>query len=173
MSTLGVLLVVVGAALIVAEAHVPAHGALGTGGAAALTTGVVLALSGVGAPGAAVVAAGIAVALAGVGRFVHNGRTEALWAGIAPRDALAALHRKVDRALVSVGLAPDRRAYLPHVTLARLSRGMGAEPAITRWLADHAALASPPFVLSHVALYESHLGRDAARYEAVARWPLG
>ena len=66
MSTLGLLLVVLGAALIVAEAHVPSHGALGTGGAAALTTGVVLALSGVCAPGAAVVAAGIAVSLAGV-----------------------------------------------------------------------------------------------------------
>jgi membrane-bound ClpP family serine protease len=66
MSTLGVILVILGAALMVAEAHVPTHGALGTGAAAALTAGVVLALSGVGAPGAAVVAAGIAVALAGL-----------------------------------------------------------------------------------------------------------
>jgi membrane-bound ClpP family serine protease len=66
MSTLGVLLVVVGAALIVAEAHVPTHGALGTGAVAALTAGVVLALSGAGAPGAAVIAAGVAVALAGL-----------------------------------------------------------------------------------------------------------
>ena len=66
MATLGVILVVVGAALMVAEAHVPSHGALGTGAAAALTAGVVLALSGAGAPGAAVVAAGVAVALAGL-----------------------------------------------------------------------------------------------------------
>jgi membrane-bound ClpP family serine protease len=65
-STLGVILVVVGAALMVAEAHVPSHGALSTGAAAALTAGVVLALSGTGAPGAAVVAGGVAVALAGL-----------------------------------------------------------------------------------------------------------
>jgi membrane-bound ClpP family serine protease len=65
-STLGIILVVMGAALMVAEAHVPSHGALGTGAAAALTVGVVLALSGAGAPGAAVVAAGVAVALAGL-----------------------------------------------------------------------------------------------------------
>jgi membrane-bound ClpP family serine protease len=65
-STLGVILVVVGAALMVAEAHVPTHGALGTGAAAALTAGVVFALSGAGAPGAAVIAAGVAVALAGL-----------------------------------------------------------------------------------------------------------
>ena len=66
MSTLGVILVVAGAALLVAEAHVPTHGVLGTGAAAALTAGVVLTLSGAGAPGGAVVAAGVAVALAGL-----------------------------------------------------------------------------------------------------------
>jgi membrane-bound serine protease (ClpP class) len=65
-SSLGAILVAVGAALMVAEAHVPSHGALGTGAAAALTAGVVLALSGAGAPGGAVVAAGVAVAVAGL-----------------------------------------------------------------------------------------------------------
>jgi membrane-bound serine protease (ClpP class) len=66
MSTLGVILVILGAALMVAEAHVPSHGVLGTGAAAALTAGVVLALYGAGAAGGAVVAAGVTVALAGL-----------------------------------------------------------------------------------------------------------
>jgi membrane-bound ClpP family serine protease len=66
MSTLGVLLVLVGAGLMVAEAHLPSHGALGVGAATALTAGVVLALSGAGAAGATVVAAGVAVAVAGL-----------------------------------------------------------------------------------------------------------
>ena len=65
MSTFGVVLVVVGAALMVAEAHVASHGVLGTAAAAALTAGVVLALSGAGAPIAAVLGAGIAVSVAG------------------------------------------------------------------------------------------------------------
>ena len=66
MATLSIVLVIVGAALMVAEAHVPSHGALGAGAAAALTAGVVLLLSSAGAPGVAVVAAGAAVALAGL-----------------------------------------------------------------------------------------------------------
>jgi membrane-bound ClpP family serine protease len=66
MSALGVILVVVGAALMVAEAHVPSHGVLGMGAAVALTAGVMLALSGAGAAGGAVVAAGVGVALAGL-----------------------------------------------------------------------------------------------------------
>jgi membrane-bound serine protease (ClpP class) len=64
MSALGVILVIVGAALTLAEARLPSHGVLGTGAAAALTAGVVLALSGAGAAGSAVVATGVTVALA-------------------------------------------------------------------------------------------------------------
>ncbi len=67
MAALGVIFVVVGAALMVAEAHLPSHGVLGTGAAAALTAGVVLALSGSGIAGAAVVAGGVTVALATLG----------------------------------------------------------------------------------------------------------
>jgi membrane-bound ClpP family serine protease len=67
MSALGVILVLVGAALMVAEAHLPSHGVLGTGAATALTAGVVLALSGAGAAGGAVVAAGVTVALVAFG----------------------------------------------------------------------------------------------------------
>lgn len=112
------------------------------------------------------------VSIHGIGRFERRGRTEALWAGVAPHDALAALHRKVDAALVRVGLPPEARAYLPHITLARLSRGAQAEPEVAQWLAAHAALASASFALPHLVLYESHLGRGGATYEPVARWPL-
>jgi membrane-bound ClpP family serine protease len=64
MVALGVILVVLGAALMVAEAHLPAHGVLGTGAAAALTAGVVVVLSGTGVAAGAVVASGVIVALA-------------------------------------------------------------------------------------------------------------
>jgi membrane-bound serine protease (ClpP class) len=63
MSTLGVTLVIVGATLLVAEAHVVSHGVLGTAAAAALAAGVVLVLSGAGAAGGAVIAAGATVGL--------------------------------------------------------------------------------------------------------------
>lgn len=109
------------------------------------------------------------VRIAGVGQFGSRGRVHAIWAGVAPHDTLAALHRKVDQALVRAGLEPERRAYLPHITLARLAT---REEAVAGWLGVHAGLASPPFPLEHVVLYESHLGRAGARYEAVARYPL-
>ena len=122
---------------------------------------------------ATVVARGPVVAISGVGQFGGKRDGAALWAGVAPREPLAALHHKVDQACVRAGLEPERRAFLPHVTLARLPRSAAGDPAVARWLADHAALASEPFTLDHLVLYESHLGRDGAVYEAVARWPLG
>ena len=107
------------------------------------------------------------VRLAGVGRF-----RDTLWAGVAPADALAALHRKVDHACVRAGLEPERRAYLPHITLARFARSAGSDPSVARWMAAHAGLASEPFALTHLILYESTLNRVGAVYEPLLRWPL-
>lgn len=113
-----------------------------------------------------------AVRLNGVGRFQKQGRTDAIWAGLAPADPLAALHRKVDRAVMGAGFSPEPRAFLPHVTLARLARTAGAEQEIDAFIARHAGLASAPFAFSHLTLFESHLTRGGARYHAVARWPI-
>jgi 2'-5' RNA ligase len=114
----------------------------------------------------------IEVALSGVGAFDKKGRTDALWAGVTPHHSLAALHRKVDHALVRLGLEPEGRAYLPHVTLARLSRSAGFGSEIDLWLAAHAGLASAPFRLEYMTLFESHLGGEGARYEVVERYAL-
>lgn len=109
--------------------------------------------------------------VAGVGLFDRGSRhPTALWAGVRPHDAVTELHQKVDRAVVLAGLEPERRAYLPHITLARIgARGAVVEP----WLAAHAGLASESFAVNHFLLFESHLGREGARYEVVARYRLG
>jgi membrane-bound serine protease (ClpP class) len=65
MSALGLLLVLVGASLVVAEAHLPSHGALGSAAVASLALGVMLALSSEGSGTAVALAAGVGVGLAG------------------------------------------------------------------------------------------------------------
>ena len=77
MLEVGVALVLVGAALLVAEAHVPA-GILGVLGGVALVGGMALAIAGAGA--------GIAVVVAGM---VAAGAVSGLWLLIATRKALA------------------------------------------------------------------------------------
>ena len=111
-----------------------------------------------------------AIRVAGVGRFEQRGRG-ALWAGVEPRAPLAALAAKIERVCVGVGLLPERRAFHPHITLARWGRS-GAV-SLDPFLARHAALVSEPFTVDAFHLYQSHLGRDGAHYEAVADYAHG
>lgn len=108
------------------------------------------------------------IALCGLGSFERKGHVETLWAGVHPRDELARLHRKVDRACVSIGLPPDDRAYLPHITLARLNRSAGSTET---FLARHAGVKSAPFMVDSFALFESHLGSGGARYRKLLVYP--
>ena len=110
----------------------------------------------------------VLVALAGVGWF-DQGVRGALFARVAPRDPLATLHAKLDRILIRVGLPPEGRAFLPHITLARRRPG-AVDPA--EWLERRAALASPPSSIDHITLFESELGRAGPAYHAIARFPL-
>jgi membrane-bound ClpP family serine protease len=77
MIEIGVALVLVGVALLVAEAHVPS-GALGAAGGIALAAGAALAIAGAGA-GAAIVVAAILAALGVAGA----------WLAVAARKSLA------------------------------------------------------------------------------------
>lgn len=111
-----------------------------------------------------------AIALHSVGLFDRRGKPEALWAGVTPHDALKKLHNKVDRACNAVGIKPDERVYLPHITLARLNRSAG--PA-QNFLSLQAGLSSPVFSVDEFGLYESELGREGAIYHLVERYRLG
>jgi membrane-bound serine protease (ClpP class) len=84
MSELGLVLVLVGAALVAVEAHVPSHGVLGTGAVAAIAAGVALLLAGGGVVTAVAVALGLVVALIGAA---------ALWLTV--RKIVGARHRAI------------------------------------------------------------------------------
>ncbi|SBV31446.1 2',5' RNA ligase [uncultured Sphingopyxis sp.] len=105
----------------------------------------------------------------GVGLFERQDRPHMVWAGVEPHELLAALHRKVDQLLARVGVAPETRAFVPHITLARLNRASGP---VAPFLAQNSDLASPPFAFGHVTLYESEMGHGGSRYHPVARYPL-
>ncbi len=103
--------------------------------------------------------------IAGVGRFCRrNGG--ALWAGIEPKKPVSELASKVDRACVRAGLDPERRAFHPHITLARWK---AREPDAARFFERRwSALSSLPFVVNEFVLFESHMSRHGAHYEQAA-----
>lgn len=114
-------------------------------------------------------APGFTLELRGTGVFEKKGKVHTLWAGIAPAPALARLQRKVERACHAAGLAPETRAFVPHVTLARLNRASGPTAP---FLARTGRLALDPWPVESFWLYESHLHDEGARYEPVLRVAL-
>jgi len=105
--------------------------------------------------------------LGGVGRFSRR-RGGALWAGVAPREPVAALAGRIERAVQGCGLQPEARAFHPHITLARWS---GPEPDLGPFLRRYSDLGSGPWAVSRFTLFESHLSRHGAAYEPVASYP--
>ena len=114
-------------------------------------------------------ASAVTARIAGVSLFEHQGRPHMVGASVEPQTPLAALHRKVDQLLARVGVEPETRAFVPHITLARLNRSSGP---VAPFLALHSDLASPDFAFGHVTLYESEMGHGGSRYHPVARYPL-
>jgi 2'-5' RNA ligase len=109
------------------------------------------------------------IALNGIGAFDRRGWPDAVWAGVSPHEPLKRLHNKVDAALGRVGVPPDKRAFLPHITLARLKRDAGP---VGTMLEEVGGLTSSPFTVDHFGLFESSLTPDGAVYTLVERYSL-
>jgi 2'-5' RNA ligase len=109
------------------------------------------------------------IALNGIGTFDRRGQPEAVWAGVTPHEPLRVLHNKVDQAIRRAGIPPDERAYLPHITLARLKRSSGSVRGL---LEASGGLTSPPFLVESFALFESELTPEGASYTLVDLYPL-
>ncbi len=111
--------------------------------------------------------------LDGYGCFEKRSRVDQLWAGLTPRDPLAALHARLDRLCVGCGFEPEGRKYVPHVTLARFSRSLAPDPAhVAAWMAAQPVLSGAAFAFGELVLMESHMGRDGSVYETVAQFAM-
>jgi RNA 2',3'-cyclic 3'-phosphodiesterase len=109
------------------------------------------------------------IRVSGAGRFEQRS-SGTLWAGVEPKEQLTALAAKVERVCQQVGLDPERRAFHPHITLARWKGRRSREVAA---FLDHTrGLSSGPFEVDNFILFESRLSRHGAHYEAVATFPL-
>ncbi|MCI0432538.1 MAG: RNA 2',3'-cyclic phosphodiesterase [Gemmatimonadetes bacterium] len=113
------------------------------------------------------------IGLRDVGVFPNLRRPGVLWIGVEPCAQLATLQQSVQNALEPLGFEPERRAYHPHITVARAMRnasGSGFAPlgSLVAGVAYESSVA-----VHSVDLMRSHLSRSGARYERLAAAPLG
>lgn len=120
------------------------------------------ALAGVRAPA-------FTLGLSGFGTFGRAAPNH-LWAAVDKAPGLLHLQAKVEQAVARLGLAPEGRKYLPHVTLARF-RGAPVS-RVQDFIARNSPFQAAPWPVKHFVLYRSHLGHGGAEYEALAEYPL-
>lgn len=108
--------------------------------------------------------------LAGVGAAQRAGRARTLYTCVQRSGPLDALRAKVERALQHAGLEPERRRFVPHVTLARLDQA--AEPRLAEWVQAHNLFRAEPIEVGHFTLFSSLLGREQAVYTPEVEYAL-
>lgn len=101
----------------------------------------------------------------GLGAFPNNRKARVLWAGLDDVERrLERLAASLDEA-VAKEFAPEKRAFTPHLTVARFDPPVGLEPL-------EVAYESAPFGIDRIVLFRSHLRRPAPVYEPIGIFPL-
>lgn len=121
--------------------------------------------------------------LAGVGAFPDASRPKAVWLGATEgAEPLSRLHSDLDDALGDLAARGENRAFVPHLTLARVGgRGQGSKgkggggvsehlPEVLMGLADYDA---GTLSVDAVTVFASELRREGPEYQPLARCRLG
>ncbi|MGQ0849717.1 MAG: RNA 2',3'-cyclic phosphodiesterase [Actinomycetota bacterium] len=109
------------------------------------------------------------LALGEMGAFPRPVKATVLWLAVAQgMEKLSALNETVEELVRQVGFSPEERPFAAHLTLSRIRPDQDVRPVINsyeplpfRWTA------------TRLVLYQSHLGRGGAVYEALESFDLG
>lgn len=112
---------------------------------------------------------GFELRISGLGAFGGDD-PHSIWAGVEPEPKLDELVRAHEKAARNAGLAPETRAFRPHVTLARL-RHSNAE-AVARFLTHYSGYRSEPFFVARTLLMSSRPSVGGGPYGIEDRFPV-
>ena len=90
--------------------------------------------------------------LTGIGSFGSK-KPHSIWAGVSPSQEMSALQSEIERICQRIGLPPDPRKFMPHVTLARL-KACRLDDVVT-YLSGRGDFHTLPFKVSRFVLMSS------------------
>jgi 2'-5' RNA ligase len=107
----------------------------------------------------------------GLGFFPNENYPRVLWAGLDATTNLTTLAGDIDGALESQGVARERRAFTPHLTLARIEPP-GLHERLRAVIQDNRAREFGSFQTREFYLIESKLKPSGAEYTTLASFPF-
>jgi 2'-5' RNA ligase len=100
-----------------------------------------------------------------LGAFPSQKRARVVWVGLADQaGGIASVADAVQGSLERLGFEREKRAFTPHLTLARLKTPRAVDLSYD--------LEPVRFQVDRVTLFQSTRGRPNARYEALATFPF-
>ena len=97
-------------------------------------------------------------------------KPRAVVATVAPEQALLDVQAEHERLMRRIGLEPEGRKYLPHVTLARLRTSSSRD--VAEYLAARGLFRTSPFRVSRIVLFSSRNSVGGGPYVVEASYPL-
>jgi 2'-5' RNA ligase len=119
-------------------------------------------------------APGLQLSLGDVGFFAgRSGVLRVLWAGVqGDRDGLISLAGRIEAACNPMGFERERRAFEPHLTLARaVDYSLRVDGDLAGRLRTVELPPAPEMRVERVSLMRSHPEPGGARYERIGAWP--
>jgi RNA 2',3'-cyclic 3'-phosphodiesterase len=112
--------------------------------------------------------------IGGAGLFPPSGAPRVLWLGVAAgADPLVRLNQELANRVTPLGFEAERRAYSPHLTIARIKDvPRGAPYREIRDAVRKETAGAGRCRIAAVTLFRSRLSPKGAAYEAVLRVPL-
>lgn len=109
------------------------------------------------------------IRVAGIGGFPASSKAKVIWAGVLEgSQELTALGEYIDRLLGSQGVPKETKAFHPHVTLARVKRGVADVTSLARQRPEFGT-----FEFQGFTLYQSTLTPEGPIYKSVRDYEVG
>jgi 2'-5' RNA ligase len=106
----------------------------------------------------------------GLGSFGGR-KPRAVVATVSPAQALLEVQAEQERMMQRIGLEPEGRKYMPHVTLARLRDSSSRQ--VAEYLATRGLFRTSPFRVSRFVLFSSRDSVGGGPYVVEEAYPLG
>lgn len=107
--------------------------------------------------------------LTGIGSFGSK-KPHSLWAGVSPSPEMNALQGEIERICQRIGLPPDPRKFMPHVTLARLRNSRLDD--VVHYLSGRGDFRTSAFTVGRFVLMSSKESVGGGPYIAEEIFPL-
>ena len=113
----------------------------------------------------------IDVRFRGLGFFPNENRPTVLWAGLDASPHLSTFAGDIDSVLTTLGIAREKRAFMPHLTLARFAAPLLHEK-LRAAIQKNREREFGSFQAREFQLIESNLKPSGAEYTSLASFPL-